>query len=85
MHFRKLTLTLLSVILLSPCIFSLIQFFYQQLQTQNKTLFYSFISIDLYPYTCFSPWTIFRGLISYYTTTCMLEGPNGHTCLNNKF
>jgi hypothetical protein len=33
--------------------------------TKNHS--YSFISIDLYPYTCFSPWTIFRGLISLLT------------------
>jgi hypothetical protein len=26
--------------------------------THKKLLFYSFISIDIYPYTCFSPWTV---------------------------
>jgi hypothetical protein len=58
--------------------------FYQQMHTQKQS-FYSFIIIDVHPYTCFSPWTIFRGLLSYYTSTYTLEGSKKHLCLGNKF
>jgi hypothetical protein len=60
-----------------------IQFYQQNAHTKNIFI-YSFISIDIHPYTCFNPWIILRGLISYYTSTCMLEGFKEHPCLSNK-
>jgi hypothetical protein len=39
--------------------------FYQQ-NAHKKLLFYSFINVDVYPCTCFSPWTIFYTMITCY-------------------